>query len=70
MGGFHVHPCKTLQAEGVLAFEDLRSVEDVVELAETDGTLQIGWLAAAVVLVRFVGVTEMVRVRLHDKGGR
>lgn len=69
MGRLHVHPRKTLQAEGVLAFQYLRSVEDVVELAETDGALQIGWLAA-VIRVRFVGVTEMVRVRLHDKGGR
>lgn len=69
MGGLDVHPCKTLQAEGVLAFEYLRSVEDVVELAETDGALQIGWFAA-IIRVRFVGVTEMVRVRLHDKGGR
>lgn len=66
MGGLHVHPRKTLQAKGVLALKYLRGVEDVVELAETNGALQIGGID--VVVRRFVGVTEVVRVRLHDKG--
>lgn len=41
LGRLDVHACQALQAEGVLAAEHLGCAEDVVELAEADGALQV-----------------------------
>lgn len=41
LGRLDVDACQTLQAEGVFALKHLGTAEDVVELAEADGALQV-----------------------------
>lgn len=60
-----VDACQALQTEGVLTLKHLGTAEDVVELAEADGTLQI-WAA-------FLGAlreeARRVEVRGRDDDG-
>jgi len=68
-----IDACQTLQTEGVLAVEHLRAAEDVVELAEADGALQVqaGFIKALRLKWRWTEVQGGEADRdLVGKGGR